>query len=85
MLTPTQAKAAIAVSPFRRAEQLETIIDLEIVDNCAHPNQADVWPMTIHTEPHFADVIEQVVSRFTAAGWSMAIGAELTVVVERPA
>lgn len=84
MLTPAQAKAAIAVSPFRRAEQLEAIIDKEIADNCAHPNQADVWPMTINTQAAFADVIEQVVSRFTSAGWSMTIGAELAVVVERP-
>ncbi len=87
MLTPAQAKAAIAVNPYRRCEELERFIDHELVAACARGDQDAAWPLVIHLPDGYADVIEQVVSTYTAAGWSMAVRiVDLTeeLVAQRP-
>ncbi len=71
MFTPAQAKAAIAVNPFRRAEELEAFIDSELRAACARENPNTAWPLVIVPPGGYGDVLEEVVARYTAAGWSM--------------
>jgi len=76
MFTPAQAKAAIAVNPYRRCEELERFIDHELVAACARGDQDTVWPLVIHLPDGYSDVIEQVVAAYTAAGWGMTLRTE---------
>ncbi len=76
MFTPAQAKAAIAVNPYRRCEALEGFIDQQLEIACARENQNAAWPLVIVPPDGYSDVIEQVVAAYTAAGWGMTLRTE---------
>ncbi len=76
MFTPAQAKAAIAVNPYRRCEALEGLIDHQLELACARENQDTVWPLVIHLPDGYSDVIDQVAAAYTAAGWGMTLRTE---------
>jgi len=87
MFTPAQAKAAIAVNPYRRCEALEGFIDQQLELACARENQDTVWPLVIHLPDGYSDVIDQVVAGYTAAGWGMTLrpdGQGGPILVDRP-
>ncbi len=87
MFTPAQAKSAIAVNPYRRAEELEAFIDSELRAACARENPNTAWPLVIVPRGGYGDVIEEVVARYTAAGWGMTLrpaGQGGQLLVDRP-
>jgi hypothetical protein len=71
MFTPAQAKSLIALIPFLRSQALEALIDRDLQAACSRWDQDAAWPLVIVPPDGSADVVDQVVAGYTAAGWSM--------------